>query len=118
LTWNDPPYCTYTAVPGFGNCLFSRGRGRWIRRARRSAGPAALLSRGADPDRTHQQGNTALLFAIQSGVLPTIETLTRVTNNKLGEALYLLARERVEVTPGILGLVQRAGGTGRPSCGG
>jgi hypothetical protein len=68
-----------------------------------------LLSRGADPDRTDQYGDTALIFAIQSGVLPTIETLAGVTNKKLGEALRCLAKDRVEVTPGILGLVQRAG---------
>ena len=60
-----------------------------------------LLSREADPDRTDQHGGTPLILAIQSGVVPTIETLAELTNKELGRALYNLARERVEVHSGF-----------------
>ena len=68
-----------------------------------------LLDHGVNPDKTDSKGNTPLVFAIQGGVLPTIETLARVTSRDLGWALYWIAREGLEVTGGVLQLVEKAG---------
>ena len=70
---------------------------------------AALLTRGARPDRTDDHGNTALLAAIQSGVSSTIALLAPVTNTGLENALQLLARDQVSMSPpATRELVERA----------
>jgi hypothetical protein len=67
-----------------------------------------LLGRGADPDRIIGGGNTALVSAIQGGVLTTIETLANVTSRDLGGALSWIALYGLEVTGSVLQLVERA----------
>ena len=70
---------------------------------------AALLARGAGPARTDDQGKTALVAAIQSGVSFTIALLAPVTNTGLGKALQFLAQFQVSVSPpATRELVERA----------
>ena len=61
-----------------------------------------LLSMGAYPDKTDTKNNTALMIAIQSECLTTINLLAPVTQVNLGGALYFLARDKVEVMTGEL----------------
>ena len=87
---------------------------------------SSLLSWGADPDRTADNGQTALIWrasaektqakttalimAIQSKCLTTINLLAPVTTVSLGTALYWIAREKVQLQTGELRqLVVRAG---------
>ena len=68
-----------------------------------------LLSMGASPDKIDDDGRSALIFAIQSKCLTTINLLALVTQVKLGWALYFLARYKIEVMTGELRqLVERA----------
>ena len=68
-----------------------------------------LLSMGASPDKTDDGGATALIFAIQSKCLTTINQLAPVTQVNLGGALEFLARYKIEVMTGELRqLVERA----------
>ena len=68
-----------------------------------------LLSMGASPDKTDHDGNTALIFAIQSKCLTTINLLAPVTQVNLGGALQNLAFKKIEVMTGELRqLVERA----------
>ena len=70
---------------------------------------AALLARGARPDSTDDNGQTALVAAIQSGVSLTIALLAPVTNTGLGKALGFLARDQVSMSPpATRELVERA----------
>ena len=70
---------------------------------------SSLLSWGADPDKTDADGFTALMFAIQSKCLTTINLLASRTKENLGGALYRLARDKVDLTTGELRqLVERA----------
>ena len=70
---------------------------------------SSLLSWGASPDKT-ADGDTALIFAIQSRCLTTINLLALVTQVNLGGALYWLARDKVELmTEELRKLVERAG---------
>ena len=70
---------------------------------------SSLLSWGANPDQTYANGNTALMFAIQSNCLTTINLLAPVTNRNLGGALYFLARFKIELVTGELkNLIGRA----------
>ena len=81
--------------------------------AARSASDEAvslLLSLGANPDKTDEDGTgTALMMAIQSTCITTINLLTPVTQVNLGPAMVFLAREKVDLTSGELRqLVERA----------
>ena len=68
-----------------------------------------LLSMGASPDKTMSGGHTALILAIQSKCLTTINLLAPVTQVNLGIAVAWLARDKVDVTTGELRqLVERA----------
>ena len=68
-----------------------------------------LLSMGASPDKTNAINFTALMSAIQSKCLTTINLLAPVTQVSLGRALNFLAREKIEVMTGELRqLVERA----------
>ena len=68
-----------------------------------------LLSMGASPDKTANDNLTALIFAIQSKCLTTINLLAPVTQVSLGRALFFLASENIEVMTGELRqLVERA----------
>ena len=68
-----------------------------------------LLSLGANPDKTDDDGNTALMYAIQSKCTTTINLLAPVTQVSLGGAIAILAREKVDVTTVELRqLVERA----------
>ena len=53
-----------------------------------------LLSMGASPDKTDHDDNTALIYAIRSKCLTTINLLAPVTQVNLGGALYKLARDK------------------------
>ena len=69
-----------------------------------------LLSMGASPDKTEVDDlDTALIFAIASKCLTTINLLAPVTQVSLGRALYVLAYHKIEVMTGELRqLVERA----------
>ena len=68
-----------------------------------------LLSMGASPDKTDHDHRTALIFAIVSKCLTTINLLAQVTQVNLGGALRWLARDKIEVMTGELRqLVERA----------
>ena len=69
---------------------------------------AALLAYPADPNYKDAAGDTALIYAIQSGCPSTMSLLAPVTSTGLGAALEYLAREQVPVTPDIRQLVERA----------
>ena len=70
---------------------------------------AALLAWGARPDRTDDDGDTALVFALQCGVSSTIALLAPVTNTGLGKALQFLAKFQVSMSPpATRELVERA----------
>ena len=70
---------------------------------------SSLLSWGASPDKTDFEDHTALIFAIGSTCLTTINLLAPVTQVNLGRALYFLARDKVELMTGELKqLVERA----------
>ena len=69
----------------------------------------SLLSWGADPDRTDADGDPALIFAIQSKCLTTINLLAPKTKANLGRALVRLAKNKVDLVTGELRqLVERA----------
>ena len=68
---------------------------------------SSLLSWGADPDITIAGDQTALMLAIQSKCSTTINLLAKKTNEKIGGALYMLAREKV-TTGELRQLVERA----------
>ena len=57
-----------------------------------------LLCLGANPDKTDDNGKTALMMAIQSKCSTTMNLLARVTQVKLGYVINWLARERIELT--------------------
>ena len=68
-----------------------------------------LLSLGANPDKTADNGSTALMMAIQSKCITTINLLAPVTQVNLGGAIAWLARDKVDVTTVELRqLVERA----------
>ena len=68
-----------------------------------------LLAMGASPNQTNANGNTALIFAIQSMCLTTINLLAPLTQANLGKALQQLARDKIDPTTGELRrLVERA----------
>ena len=70
---------------------------------------SSLLLWGASPDKAANNGNIALICAIQSKCSSTISLLAPVTQVNLGGALYWLAREKVELMTGELRqLVERA----------
>ena len=69
---------------------------------------AFLLSKGADPDLMCNNGDTALVAAIQSQRLSTIDLLAPVTQKGLGRALQWLAISQSELTPSVKGLLERA----------
>ena len=69
---------------------------------------AFLLSKGADPDLMNKNGNTALVFAIQSMCSSTIDLLAPVTQKGLEGALRNLATWQTELTPAIKELLVRA----------
>ena len=69
---------------------------------------AFLLSKGADPDLMCNNGDTALVAAIQSQRLSTIDLLAPVTQKGLGRALQWLAISQTERTPAVEGLLERA----------
>ena len=70
---------------------------------------SSLLSWGADPDQTSAIGFTALMCAIQSTCVTTINLLAPVTQLNLGGALYHLARDKIEpMTAELRQLVERA----------
>ena len=48
------------------------------------------------------------MCALQAGILPTIELLARVTRTNLGGAMFMLAKHKVPLSPGVLALVSRA----------
>ena len=57
-----------------------------------------LLFKGASPDKTDDDGDPALIFAIQSKCLTTINLLAKVTQVHLGRALRHLAYYKIEYT--------------------
>ena len=70
---------------------------------------SSLLSWGASPDKTDAEGKTALMAAIQSKCVTTINLLAPVTQVNLGRALGYLARDKVDLTTEELRqLVERA----------
>jgi len=69
---------------------------------------AFLLSKGADPDLMCNNGDTALVAAIQSQRLSTIDLLAPVTQKGLGRALQWLFTSQTERTPAVEGLLERA----------
>ena len=69
---------------------------------------AFLLSKGADPDLMDNDGDTALVAAIQFQRLSTIDLLAPVTQKGLGRALQCLAISQTELTPAIKKLLERA----------
>ena len=62
---------------------------------------AFLLSKGADPDLMCNNGNTALVAAIQFQRLSTIDLLALVTQKGLRAALENLAVFKTDLTPAI-----------------
>ena len=70
---------------------------------------SSLLSWGASPEKTNADGRTALMCAIQSKCVSTINLLAPVTQKNLGGALVRLAKEKIELKTGELRqLVERA----------
>ena len=69
---------------------------------------AFLLSKGANPDLMDDNGQTALVAAIQFQRLSTIDLLAPVTQKGLGRALQWLAISQTERTPAVEGLLKRA----------
>ena len=68
-----------------------------------------LLSMGASPNKMNANGNTALIFAIQSKCVTTINMLIPVTDVELGKALSAIAFDKLELKTGELKqLVDRA----------
>ena len=69
---------------------------------------SSLLSLGASPD-VDAPGSTALMSAIQSKCVTTINLLAPVTQGNLGGALVFLARDKIDlITEELRQLVQRA----------
>ena len=57
---------------------------------------SSLLSLGASPDKTDDTDyRTALIYAIQSKCVTTINLLAPVTQGNLGGALVFLARDKI-----------------------
>ena len=70
---------------------------------------SCLLSWGVSPDKTNAYGHTALMGAITSQSVTTINLLAPVTQVNLGGALQHLAREKMDLMTGELRqLVERA----------
>ena len=69
---------------------------------------AFLLSKGASPDLMNDIGQTALVVAIQTLCLSTIDLLAPVTQKGLGRALQWLFTSQTERTPAVEGLLERA----------
>ena len=70
---------------------------------------AFLLSKGADPDLMNNNGQTALVIAIQTLCSSTIDLLAPVTQKGLGFALLRnMATFQTELTPAIKELLVRA----------
>ena len=68
-----------------------------------------LLSLGANPDKSDDNGYTALMFAIESKCIATINLLAPVTKVNLGEALGTIARNKADMKKEELRqLVERA----------
>ena len=63
---------------------------------------SSLLSWGASPDKTANNGNTALICAIQSECQTTISLLAPVTKVNLGRTRENLTRDNVELVTGEL----------------
>ena len=63
---------------------------------------SSLLSWGASPNKTDAGGNTALMAAVQSKCLTTINLLAPVTHVNLGSVLFNLAKDKVELMTGEL----------------
>ena len=62
----------------------------------------SLLDIGASPDRTDDDGDNALIYAIRSKCPSTISLLAPVTTVKLGRALACMADYKVELKTGEL----------------
>ena len=62
---------------------------------------AFLLSKGASPDLMNNNGQTALVAAIQTMCLSTIDLLAPVTQKGLGSALMALAIWKAMLTPDV-----------------
>jgi len=69
---------------------------------------AFLLSRGASPDITDKDNQTALTVAMRNRCSTTIELLAPVTMKGLDEAVKLLASNQTELTPAVEDLLRRA----------
>ena len=70
---------------------------------------SSLLSWGASPEKTDANGDPALIFAIQSKCVSTINLLAPVTQKNLGGALGRLAKDKIELkTEELRQLVERA----------
>ena len=67
-----------------------------------------LLSQGASPNKPAANGHNALVFAIQSKCLTTINLLAPLTHTYLGGVLVRLAKDKVDITADIKELVKRA----------
>ena len=67
-----------------------------------------LLSQGASPNKSSANGRNALVFAIQSKCLITINLLAPWTHTYLGGVLVRLAKDKVDITADIKELVKRA----------
>ena len=68
-----------------------------------------LLSLGANPDKTNGEGDTALIYAIESRCITTINLLVPVTQVDLGGAIGYLAKDQVQLTTEVLRqLLERA----------
>ena len=63
---------------------------------------AFLLSKGASPDLMNKHGQTALVAAIQTLCLSTIDLLAPVTQKGLAEALINLATWQTELTLSLI----------------
>ena len=68
-----------------------------------------FLSRGASPDKTDANGNTALIYAIHSKCVTTMSLLAPVTRINLRGALIQLSKYNGELTTEeLIHLVERA----------
>ena len=67
-----------------------------------------LLPKKASPDLTNNNGQTALVFAIQTLCSPTIDLLAPVTQRGFGKTLERLATWQTELTPAVKELLKRA----------
>ena len=80
----------------------------WAARGAADETVAFLLSKGASPDILNRYGKTALVAAINTMCVSTIDLLAPVTQKGLGSALLNLATWKTELTPAIKELLIRA----------